>query len=90
MIFIVNYYQYKVRCNKAIPVSGHWDDILPCGDCSQITMFVQLCKHKGVIPVWDPVFFTNSPKVFHSITQNPYSPNPMHYLQLSFLDPRLG
>ncbi|UZE38106.1 hypothetical protein [Wolbachia endosymbiont of Drosophila pseudotakahashii] len=29
---------------------------------------------------WDPVFFTNSPKVFHSITQNPYSPNPMHYL----------
>ncbi|WP_265025897.1 hypothetical protein [Wolbachia endosymbiont (group A) of Bibio marci] len=26
MIFIVNYYQYKVRCNKAIPVSGHWDD----------------------------------------------------------------
>ncbi|MGL9758139.1 MAG: hypothetical protein ACR5LA_04725 [Wolbachia sp.] len=22
----------------------------------------------------------------HSITQNPYSPNPMHYLQLSFLD----
>ncbi|WP_374698240.1 hypothetical protein [Wolbachia endosymbiont (group B) of Limnophora tigrina] len=35
----------------------------------------------------DPVFFTNSPKVLHSITQNPYSPNPMHYLQLSFLDP---
>ncbi|WP_447933152.1 hypothetical protein [Wolbachia endosymbiont of Dactylopius coccus] len=25
--------------------------------------------------------------MFHSITQNPYSPNPMHYLQLSFLDP---
>ncbi|WP_265025909.1 hypothetical protein [Wolbachia endosymbiont (group A) of Bibio marci] len=22
MIFIVNYYQYKVRCNKAIPVSS--------------------------------------------------------------------
>ncbi|WP_265026203.1 hypothetical protein [Wolbachia endosymbiont (group A) of Bibio marci] len=22
MIFIVNYYQYKVRCNKAIPVSA--------------------------------------------------------------------
>ncbi|WP_047759140.1 MAG: hypothetical protein ABOJ95_000821 [Wolbachia endosymbiont of Armadillidium vulgare] len=21
------------------------------------------------------------PKVLHSITQNPYSPNPMHYLQ---------
>ncbi|WP_186811210.1 hypothetical protein [Wolbachia pipientis] len=35
----------------------------------------------------DPVFFTNSQKVLHSITQNPYSPNPMHYLQLSFLDP---
>ncbi|WP_253301877.1 hypothetical protein [Wolbachia endosymbiont of Psylliodes chrysocephala] len=40
--FIVNYYQYKVRCNKAIPVSAtrmtssffwdssvkHWDDII--------------------------------------------------------------
>ncbi|MDE5058668.1 hypothetical protein OZD66_02285, partial [Wolbachia endosymbiont of Drosophila baimaii] len=28
-------------------------------------------KKNGVIPVpkhWDPVFFTNSPKVFHSIT----------------------
>ncbi|WP_264736078.1 hypothetical protein [Wolbachia endosymbiont (group A) of Rhinocyllus conicus] len=25
--------------------------------------------------------------MFHSITQNPYSQNPMHYLQLSFLDP---
>ncbi|WP_341819416.1 hypothetical protein [Wolbachia endosymbiont (group A) of Brachyopa scutellaris] len=25
--------------------------------------------------------------MLHSITQNPYSPNPMHYLQLSFLDP---
>ncbi|WP_265026462.1 hypothetical protein [Wolbachia endosymbiont (group A) of Bibio marci] len=24
MIFIVNYYQYKVRCNKAIP---DWNDI---------------------------------------------------------------
>ncbi|WP_264719247.1 hypothetical protein [Wolbachia endosymbiont (group A) of Lasioglossum morio] len=36
-----------------IPVSGHWNDILPCGDCSQITMFVQLCKHKGVIPARD-------------------------------------
>ncbi|WP_419247201.1 hypothetical protein ACJZL1_06445 [Wolbachia endosymbiont of Rhagoletis indifferens] len=24
--------------------------------------------------------------MLHSITQNPYSPNPMHYLQLSFLD----
>ncbi|WP_423348667.1 hypothetical protein [Wolbachia sp. wLmal] len=36
---------------------------------------------------WNPVFFTNSPKVLHSITQNPYLPNPMHYLQLSFLDP---
>ncbi|WP_265025802.1 hypothetical protein [Wolbachia endosymbiont (group A) of Bibio marci] len=30
MIFIVNYYQYKVRCNKAIPVSGHWDDTIYC------------------------------------------------------------
>ncbi|WP_265025540.1 hypothetical protein [Wolbachia endosymbiont (group A) of Bibio marci] len=28
MIFIVNYYQYKVRCNKAIPVSEHWDDTI--------------------------------------------------------------
>ncbi|ONI57558.1 hypothetical protein N499_0760B, partial [Wolbachia pipientis wVitA] len=36
---------------------------------------------------WHPAFFINSPKVLHSITQNPYSPNPMHYLQLSFLDP---
>ncbi|WP_265026032.1 hypothetical protein [Wolbachia endosymbiont (group A) of Bibio marci] len=35
MIFIVNYYQYKVRCNKAIPVSGHWDDT--SGHC----------RHKG-------------------------------------------
>ncbi|WP_419247158.1 hypothetical protein ACJZL1_05865 [Wolbachia endosymbiont of Rhagoletis indifferens] len=25
--------------------------------------------------------------MLHFITQNPYSPNPMHYLQLSFLDP---
>ncbi|MGL9759625.1 MAG: hypothetical protein ACR5LA_13295 [Wolbachia sp.] len=31
-------------------------------------------------------FLSNSQKVFHSITQNPYSPNQMHYLQLSFLD----
>ncbi|QMV47325.1 hypothetical protein [Wolbachia pipientis] len=36
---------------------------------------------------WDPAFFTNSQKVLRFITQNPYSPNPMHYLQLSFLDP---
>ncbi|WP_341819819.1 hypothetical protein [Wolbachia endosymbiont (group A) of Brachyopa scutellaris] len=25
--------------------------------------------------------------MLHSITQNPYSPNSMYYLQLSFLDP---
>ncbi|WP_156488165.1 hypothetical protein [Wolbachia endosymbiont of Dactylopius coccus] len=25
--------------------------------------------------------------MLHFITQNPYSPNPMHYLQLSFLGP---
>ncbi|WP_156518036.1 MULTISPECIES: hypothetical protein [unclassified Wolbachia] len=47
---------------------------------SKFAMLSLLLRH------WDPVFFTNSSKVLHSITQNPYSPNPMHYLQLNFLD----
>ncbi|YCH11549.1 hypothetical protein LA754_05005 [Wolbachia endosymbiont of Muscidifurax uniraptor] len=28
-----------------IPVSRHWDDTICCGNCSQITMFVQLWIH---------------------------------------------
>nr|WP_265027382.1 hypothetical protein [Wolbachia endosymbiont (group A) of Bombylius major] len=27
---------------KLDPSVKHWDDILPCGNCSQITTFVQL------------------------------------------------
>ncbi|WP_265025936.1 hypothetical protein [Wolbachia endosymbiont (group A) of Bibio marci] len=41
MIFIVNYYQYKVRCNKAIPVSGHWDDILLVGSNCNVRTVVE-------------------------------------------------
>ncbi|WP_265026381.1 hypothetical protein [Wolbachia endosymbiont (group A) of Bibio marci] len=47
MIFIVNYYQYKVRCNKAIPVSGHWDDRRR-----------GYCRHKGTsVSYSDDTFF---------------------------------
>ncbi|MFV1011260.1 hypothetical protein JR053_03190 [Wolbachia endosymbiont of Nasonia vitripennis] len=43
-----------------------------------------MCKYRsksGVIPVLDTGIQFSLPKVFHSITQNPYLPNRMHYLQ---------
>ncbi|MBA8753460.1 MULTISPECIES: hypothetical protein [Wolbachia] len=41
----MRYLLSEERCNKAIPVSGHWDDIFFLGtNYSYISMFVQLVR----------------------------------------------
>ncbi|WP_265025789.1 hypothetical protein [Wolbachia endosymbiont (group A) of Bibio marci] len=53
MIFIVNYYQYKVRCNKAIPVSS--TGMTPTGESSRKRLYSYVSRH------WDDTLTTVIP-----------------------------